>query len=176
MRLITTVAIVAAIAAAGSGTILYFMPIISAQLDHTKEEQKVVAINSTLPTNNNGYQQVNVTVNGVKLVADIAANDVQRTRGLAVKDHLNETEGMLFVFSTPGNYAFWMKDMKFPIDIIWIDANKTVVHMEHSLAPCTLISCPTYPPSSNSLYVLETVAGFAEKYNVTQGTKVEFTL
>jgi uncharacterized protein len=176
VQLITRIAIVAAIAAAGSGTILYFLPIISAQLDHTKEEQNVVAINSRLPTNNNGYQQANVTMNGIKLIADIAANDVQRTKGLAVKDHLNETEGMLFVFSTPGNYAFWMKDMKFPIDIIWLDANKTVVHIEHSLAPCSPISCPTYLPNSNSLYVLETVAGFAEKYNVTQGTKVEFTL
>lgn len=176
MHLITTFAIVVAIAAVGSGTILYFLPMISTQLYHTKGEQDVAAIDRTLPTNSNGYRQVNVTVNGIKLVADIAANEEQRTKGLAVKDHLNENEGMLFVFSTPDNYAFWMKDMKFPIDIIWMDANKTVVHIEHSLAPCSPASCPTYPPNSNSLYVLETVAGFADKYNVTQGTKIEFAL
>jgi uncharacterized membrane protein (UPF0127 family) len=174
VRLITIVAIVAAVAA-GSGATLYFLPVISAQIDQAKEGQHEPAINSTLPTNN-GYQQINVTVNGIKLVTDIAANEEQKTKGLAVKDHLNENEAMLFAFATPGNHAFWMKDMKFPIDIIWMDANKTVVHVENSLDPCSPVSCPIYQPNSNSLYVLETVAGFANKYNITEGTKVGFDL
>ncbi|HZC88191.1 MAG TPA: DUF192 domain-containing protein [Nitrososphaera sp.] len=178
MRIITIIAIAMAVVAAVSGMTLYFLPIISAQVDHVTEAQHdepVAATNSSLSTNN-GYQQVNVTVNHVKLVADIASNEEQMTKGLAVKDHLNENEAMLFVFTTPGNHGFWMKDMKFPIDIIWMNANKTVVHIEHSLNPCTPISCPIYQPNSDSLYVLETVAGFANRYNVTEGTTMEFDL
>jgi uncharacterized membrane protein (UPF0127 family) len=125
---------------------------------------------------NNAYRQVNVTVNGVNVLADIASTEEQQTRGLAIKDHLNENEAMIFVFSVAGNHAFWMKDMKFPIDIIWMDANKTVVHIEHSLNPCTPISCPIYQPDVNSLYVIETVSGFANKYHIVEGTKIEFNL
>lgn len=175
MRLISIVAIVAVIAAV-SGATLYFLPLISAQVDQANGGQREPVISSTKLPKINGYKQVNVTVNGVKLIADIAENDTQRTKGLAVKDHLNENQAMLFVFATQGNYAFWMKDMKFPIDIIWMDANKTVVHIEHSLEPCSPLSCPIYQPNSKSLYVLETVSEFANKYNVTEGTKMQFEL
>jgi uncharacterized membrane protein (UPF0127 family) len=174
VRLITLIAIAAAIIA-GSGATLYFLPVINAQVDKAKEDHKDPIVNNTLPTKN-GYRQVNVTVNGVELVADVAINEEQKTKGLAVKDQLNENEAMLFVFTTSGNHAFWMKDMKFPIDIIWMDDNKTVVHIERSLDPCDPTSCPIYQPNTNSLYVLETVAGFANKYNVTEGTKMKFCL
>ena len=84
---------------------------------------------------------------------------------------------MLFVFDTQGEQTFWMKDMKFPIDIIWIDSNKTVVHIEHNLPPCSLeVLCPTYKPNEDSLYVLETIGGLAEKHDIAQGTRVEFEL
>lgn len=173
MRLVTLIAVVAAIAA-GSAAILYFFPIVMTQADKLAVEIKNSSI---IGTSSNDYQQVQVTVNGVKLVADIAANEAQRTKGLAVKDRLNDNESMLFVFPSASNQAFWMKDMKFPIDIIWMDVNKTVVHIEHSLEPCPAIGyCRTYTPGADSLYVLETVAGFADKYNITNGTRMEFNL
>ncbi len=173
MRAVTAIVIVAAIAA-GSAAILYFFPLVMTQADKPAVEIKN---SSAIGTSNNGYQQVSVTVNGVKLVADVAATETQRTKGLAVKDHLNENESMLFVFPSESNQAFWMKDMKFPIDIIWMNANKTVVHVEHSLDPCPAIGyCKTYSPGANSLYVLETVAGFADRHGVTNGIKMEFNL
>jgi uncharacterized membrane protein (UPF0127 family) len=170
VRAITIIAIVAA-AAAGiiAGAILYVNPLTENQ------QQELVAI-GTKPSNN-GYRQANITINGIELVADIAETNDQRTVGLAVKDTLNENEAMLFVFSTEREHSFWMKNMKFPIDIIWLDADKEVVHIEHSLDPCLPdSSCQTYKPNDNSLYVLETVAGFAQKYKVTEGTVVEFEL
>jgi uncharacterized membrane protein (UPF0127 family) len=69
-----------------------------------------------------------------------------------------------------------MKGMKFPIDIIWLDKDKKVVHIEPSLAPCTPFYCPTYTPSQPAMYVLETVSGFAAKHHVTEGTLVQFDL
>jgi uncharacterized protein len=171
LRAITVIAIIAAVAV-GSTATLYFYPFI---LTGTGEQQQDLVVKGA--TGSNGYQQVNVTVNGVELVADVAANNTQRTKGLAVKDHLNENESMLFVFSSAAKQVFWMKDMKFPIDIIWMDANKTVVHVEHSLEPCPAIGyCQTYSPGTDSLYVLETVAGFADRHGVTEGTKMQFDL
>jgi uncharacterized membrane protein (UPF0127 family) len=63
--------------------------------------------------------------------------------------------------------------MKFPIDIIWLDDDGEVIHIEHSLQPCGE-ECPTYGPDGNALYVLETVAGFAQEHNVTEDTVVDF--
>jgi len=171
VRAIKVIAIIAAIAA-GSAAILYFYPLFLTG-EAAGDQKQVSQTNQT----NNGYRQVGVTVNGFEMVADVAATNDQRSKGLAIKDHLNENESMLFVFSTARDQAFWMKDMKFPIDIIWMDANKTVVHVEHSLEPCPVIGfCKTYSPGTNSLYVLETVAGFADKHRVHKGTKIEFNL
>jgi uncharacterized membrane protein (UPF0127 family) len=182
MRAITIVAIIASIAAGSGITVtLFFWPATNTTADSDRLQPEIAAVNNetALAGSSNNYyyyRQVNVTVNGVGLVADIAETGEQRSKGLAIKDSLNEIEGMLFVFSEPRQYAFWMKDMKFPIDIIWLDSNKTVVHVEHSLDPCGPVSCETYRPGADSLYVLETVAGFADKYGVIEGTKVKFDL
>ncbi len=176
MRPITIIAIVAA-AAAGviAAAILYVNPFVRTTTE-SETEQKNLPVGSTNQSNN-GYSQVNITVNGVELMADIAATSDQQSKGLGVKDSLNENEAMLFPFRTESEHTFWMIGMKFPIDIIWLDADKKVVHIEYSLNPCKPDSpCPTYTPKEGSLYVLETVAGFAQKYNVTEGTPVEFNL
>lgn len=185
MRAITIVAIIASIAAGSGITVtLFFWPATNTTAESDRLGPEIAAVNNETAlassSNNNisgyYYRRVNVTVNGVGLVADIAETGEQRSKGLAIKDSLNETEGMLFVFSELRQYVFWMKDMKFPIDIIWLDSNKTVVHVEHSLDPCGPVSCQTYRPGADSLYVLETVAGFADKYGVIEGTKVKFDL
>jgi uncharacterized protein len=64
--------------------------------------------------------------------------------------------------------------MKFPLDIIWLDSNREVIYIAHSLEPCTSDACPYYTPDGNAQYVLETVAGFADKHGVGKGTMVEF--
>ena len=125
----------------------------------------------------NSYPQVNITVNDQILIADISATPEQRTKGLSVKDTLAENEAMLFVFDVEAEHRFWMKDMKFPIDIIWISRDKIVVDIEHNLQPCDLgLFCSSYEPEGDSLYALETVGGFAGKHRVVKGTPVEFDL
>ncbi len=161
-----------------AAALLYIYPaIIINMLAGTEDGEQRPIIGKEATSSSNGYQQVNVTVNGLVLRTDISANNEQRTKGLSVKDGLAENEAMLFVFDNEGEHTFWMKNMKFPIDIIWINSNKTVVHIEHSLQPCNLeFLCPTYNPGEDSLYVLETVGGFAEKHDVVQGSQVEFEL
>jgi uncharacterized membrane protein (UPF0127 family) len=123
----------------------------------------------------NVYRQANVTVNTIKLIAYVAESDEQRTKGLSVKNALLENEAMIFIFKTEGQHAFWMKNMKFPIDIIWLNNDKSVVHIEHNLQPYILdIFCQIYNPNTNSLYVLETAAGFAHRHGIAEGTPVRF--
>ena len=157
--------------------VLYFSPAITSILGQREHEQQELLISQEVRSGSNGFRQVNVIVNGAVLVADIAASDEQITMGLSVKDSLDENEAMLFVFDEEAEHTFWMKNMKFPIDIIWIDADKTVVHIEHNLQPCSFgLFCPTYKPNDDSLYVLETIGGFAVRHDIVEGTMVEFEL
>ena len=128
----------------------------------------------------NIYLHAKVVVNGFDVMADIALTSEQQTKGLDVKNNLTENQGMLFVFQQPYRYGFWMIGMKFPIDIIWLDSNGVVTHIEHSLKPCppasSNLACPLYFPEKDSQYVLETVAGFSMKHNVGLGTHMSFEL
>ena len=174
---IVAVAIAIGLIAAAAAGVLYFNPAITSMLGQPEDEQQELLMTQEVRSGSNGYRQVKVTVNGLVLVADIAATDEQRTKGLSVKDRLAENEAMLFVFDNEAEHTFWMKNMKFPIDIIWIDTDKTVVHIEHDLQPCSSeLLCPTYKPIDDSLYVLETVGGFAEKHDIVKGTRVDFEL
>lgn len=123
------------------------------------------------------YLQAKVIVNNFELIADLAITNDQQIKGLDVKDQLKENEGMLFVEKQPAKYDFWMSGMKFPIDIIWLDNNRTVIHIERNLQPCASdLDCPLHSPDKDALYILETVAGFSQKHNVETGTHMDFHL
>ena len=123
------------------------------------------------------YLRANVTIKGFELNTEIPVTSELMSKGLSVKNQLKENEAMLFVFEEPARHSFWMKDMKFPIDIIWLDSNGKIVHIEGNLEPCPLVFvCPGYAPNVDSQYVLETVAGFTQRHNISVGTNVDFKL
>ena len=115
-----------------------------------------------------------VSLGGVNVTASLSTTPDSQSKGLSIKDSLNEKEGMLFIFESPQKYSFWMKDMKFPIDIIWINSTGKIVHIEKNLSPCyLLLPCPSYAPNNDSLYVLEVVSNFTNKFGVSVGDSVE---
>jgi uncharacterized membrane protein (UPF0127 family) len=123
------------------------------------------------------YLQTKVTVNNFDLTVYLAMTNEQIIKGLVIKNQLKENEGMLFVYQLPAKYTFSMRGMKFPIDIIWLDNARKVIHIEHSLEPCPSdIDCPKFIPSAAALYVLETVAGFSNRHDVKIGTQIDFHL
>ena len=123
------------------------------------------------------YLQTKVTVNNVDLTVYLAMNNKQIIKGLVIKNQLKENQGMLFVYQRPAKYRFSMRGMKFPIDIIWLNNARKVIHIEHSLEPCpSNIDCPKFIPSAAALYVLETMAGFSNKHDVKIGTQIDFHL
>ena len=160
-----------------AGVMLYLYPGINIMPGGKESQTQQTLIQEDIRAGTNSYPQVNITVNDQILIADISATHEQRTKGRSVKDTLAEHEAMLFVFDVEAEHRFWMKDMKFPIDIIWISSDKNVVDIEHNLQPCDLgLFCSSYEPEGDSLYALETVGGFAGKYRVVKGTPVEFDL
>jgi uncharacterized protein len=134
---------------------------------------------ASLPSSPSGnyYMKANVIINGFNLVVDVPITSDQFQKGLDIKDHLNENQGMLFIFKEPDKVPFWMHGMKFPIDIIWFDKGRNVVHIEHNIQPCiTDLACPSYSPEKDALYVLETTSGFYQRHNVKIGTHMDFSL
>jgi len=76
-----------------------------------------------------------VHIAGQDIKVDLALTEAQREQGLSGRQSLNENEGMLFVFDSPGNYPFWMKDMNFPIDIIWLSEDGSVIYIKKNALP-----------------------------------------
>ena len=118
-------------------------------------------------------QTILVSVGGENLSATLSTTPESQSKGLAIKDSIEQNEGMLFIFKSPQKYSFWMKDMKFPIDILWIDSSGKIVHIEKNLQPCVfLLPCPSYFPPDDSLYVLEVISNFTNKFDINIGDQV----
>ncbi|RLE03514.1 MAG: hypothetical protein DRJ11_04065 [Candidatus Aminicenantes bacterium] len=113
---------------------------------------------------------------GQKIVAELAVTPWERQRGLMFREELAANEGMLFIFEEDGLYSFWMKNMKFPLDILWLDKNKKIVHIEENVPPCQAEPCPSYTPSLPARYVLELKAGSVKSHSLQLFQQVEFIL
>lgn len=104
--------------------------------------------------------------------AALSDTEMTRSRGLSGYASLAPDAGMLFSFPVAGSYGFWMKDMNFPIDMIWINASSTVVGIARNVATSTYPD--TFLPPSPILYVLEVNAGGAQQWGIATGTVLRF--
>jgi uncharacterized protein len=101
---------------------------------------------------------------------EVADTDAERSLGLSGRTSLESDTGLLFIFEEPGIYSFWMKDMRFPIDIVWIDENWEVVDINRGVRP------ETYPelfhPVAPVKYVLELNSGTAVELGIDTNSKL----
>lgn len=104
----------------------------------------------------------------------VATSSADQERGLGGRASLPADQGMLFVFPVPGSYAFWMKDMEFPLDIVWIGSDEVVAGVTSGIPADSFPS--TYLPPRPISYVLELNAGAAEKYGIGSGTPLTFSV
>jgi len=119
------------------------------------------------------FNRGTVTVGNAKYEVLIAETTQELERGLSGVSSLSPSSGMFFIFQTSAKYSFWMKDMKFPIDIIWIDDSLHVVFIKESVSPETYPD--TFAPPSSARYVLEVSAGEVGKNKIKVGDSVTFT-
>jgi len=110
-----------------------------------------------------------VEFGGVTLTVEVAKSAADQEKGLSDRDSMANDHGMLFVFESEANWGFWMKGMRFSLDIIWFDSQRNVVFIEQDLPPCTPQECPIYTPTANAMYVLEVNAGFVQNHNIVAG-------
>lgn len=105
-----------------------------------------------------------LTIGHARVWVEIADTPAAITQGLSGREKLPDDQGMLFMFERPGIYSFWMKDMHFPIDIVWIDADWRVVDISSQVDPATFPE--RFAPKESVQYVLEVNAGKAKEWGI----------
>lgn len=115
-----------------------------------------------------------VCMNYICFNVEVARTANEQEKGLMFRTKLDESSGMLFIFEKAGNYTFWMKNTLIPLDIIWINENKTIVYIKENALPCLSELCEIYGPETYAKYVLEINANQSKKNGIKIGEKVEF--
>ncbi len=95
-----------------------------------------------------------VTINAARYRIELATTAAARQVGLMHRQSLPADRGMLLVYPRDGEHAIWMKNMRIPLRVYWIDADYRVVAIRR-LEPCAADPCPTFRPAVESRYVLE---------------------
>jgi uncharacterized membrane protein (UPF0127 family) len=116
-----------------------------------------------------------VELQGQRFVVEVADDNEERARGLMFRDSMEDGRGMLFIHDNEMNLAYWMKNTKIPLDILYFDANRRLVSQQRDVPPCSLGNgCPPYPSSAPARYVLELNAGQAAKLGLNDGAELTF--
>jgi len=149
--IVLIVAVILLAVVRGGGNLLSFIPVIGGGTSATAE----------------------VGGNTLKLI--VAKSEQDRMKGLSGRKSLPQDTGMLFVFEKKDRPGFWMKDMMFPIDIIYIDDTKVVYVVRNAPSSVQSPNLTVYRPESIANYVLEVNAGVADKLKIKEGTTIKLT-
>lgn len=124
-----------------------------------------------------GFGKGEVTIgDGAQVQVDVAASDETRQRGLSGRTALGENEGMLFLFGEPVPQTFWMKDMNFPIDSLWIRDGEIVDIIVDTPPPKEGEDIPVFASREPVDAVLEVPSGFAARNGLRLGTPVRMRI
>ena len=120
-----------------------------------------------------------VKIEGATFQIDLAQSEKEKQLGLSDRSKLEQNKGMLFVFNQPDYYHFWMRNMNFPLDLIFIKDN-TVVSVLKNVQPAggniPVEKIPSFTSSTPADKVLEINSGLADKHKITPGDKVSISL
>lgn len=126
-----------------------------------------------MPTQQQKSALYQIRVGSVDISVEIVETSAEKARGLSGRESLPQSQGLLFLFDTAAQHQFWMKDMKIPIDIIWISTDKKVVDITENLDPDTYPK--TFTSSKPAQYILETNAFFAQTHGIRVGDIVDLS-
>jgi uncharacterized membrane protein (UPF0127 family) len=128
----------------------------------------------TIAADRDSIKRTTIQIGNLPLTALVVDTPELRQKGLGGTRSLLPGTGMLFIFEEPGRHMFWMKDMNFDLDIVWIDQRLKVVGIEKD------VSKDSYPkaftPPSSILYVLEVPAGFSDSHHIKVGDRLSVNL
>ena len=116
-----------------------------------------------------------VELAGQRYAVEVADDDDERARGLMYRDAMPEDSGMLFIHDAEEPQAYWMKNTKIPLDILYFDDSRKLVSQQRDIPPCLLGDrCPSYPSNAPARYVLELNAGEAARLKLQDGAELTF--
>ncbi len=121
----------------------------------------------SMPARDNVIIEKGLNLGGINLDIELAQNAQKQVQGLSGRPVLPPNRAMLFAYNKPGYPAFWMKDMNFAIDIIWLDKNWMVADITENVSPETFPK--TFTSASPVQYVLEVNGGFAKQNIIHMG-------
>ena len=114
-----------------------------------------------------------VELAGTRYVVEIADDDAERARGLMFRDSLADGHGMLFIHDREAPQAYWMKNTRIALDILYFDNALKLVSQQRDVPPCSAgNACPSYPSHAPARYVLELNAGEAERLKLKDGAEL----
>jgi hypothetical protein len=135
-----------------------------------------IALTACLPACASGNTASWVELKGKRFSIEVADDDAERARGLMFRDSMPADHGMLFVHERDEPQAYWMKNTKIPLDILYFDAQRKLVSVQAKVPPCSGGDrCPPYPSEGAVRYVLELNAGTAEAMGVAKGDALTFS-
>ncbi len=114
--------------------------------------------------------QTHIQIGDTAVAVERADTETLREQGLSGRASLPEGQALLFVFDTDGMWGIWMKDMKFPLDIVWADSSGKITTIYRSVSPYTYPK--VFYPAALTRYVVELPAGFAAAHGVATGTTI----
>lgn len=116
-----------------------------------------------------------VELAGKRYAVEIADSEDERARGLMFRDQMEIDHGMLFIHEYEEPQAYWMKNTKIPLDILYFDNARKLVAQQRDVPPCSAgDACPSYPSNKPARYVLELNAGQAAQLKLQDGAELKF--
>ena len=116
-----------------------------------------------------------VELAGERYAVEVADDDAERARGLMFRDELPADSGMLFLHEREEPQAYWMKNTRIALDILYFDSARRLVSQQRDVPPCSLGDrCPPYPSKAPAQFVLELNAGQAARLNLKDGAELTF--
>lgn len=122
---------------------------------------------------NHRLEQREVIIGNARILVDVADTPAERHRGLSGTQGLKPDTGMLFIFDQLDNQEMWMKDMRYSLDMLWLDDDQRVVHIEERLPPSSYPATVESPTPAR--YVVEVPSGFVAAHHIQEGTIATFS-
>lgn len=113
------------------------------------------------------------SIGSIAIDIEVADNEYERQTGLMYRNGMEEKQGMLFIMDEERQQAFYMKNTRFPLDIIYVGSNQKVVSIQKNAQPLNTKSLPSGAPAK---YVLELIGGLTDKWNIKVGDSLSWEI